>query len=226
MRPGLLQCHCGADLRESKQEIAPPELVGLSEILDARVTKRNTGCITARTCGMPADEMLVCDLENLCRLIVRIATILCLKARPSRTGRSNKEIIESLPEAARVLSGWPVNFHRFCADWHRHVVCSRMASNEFQRSFSWLFTRLYKNLRDSKCQTRFVVRAALAYGVRHWDLSAIHLRQPALRALVLPPRRYGSYRGKAIALEARYGSALAQARTPKGWPRDGDRRPH
>lgn len=194
MRPGLLRCNCGADLTESTQEIAQPALVGLSEILEARVERKSKGCIVARACGMPVDDLLRCDLENLCRIIVRIATILSWRARAKRTPRFNKELIECLPEVGQVFSNWPAHFYRFCEDWHRRVISSAVVSRDFQRNFSWLFVQLYKNLRRSKDQTRFIVHAALAYGVRHWDQCAIQLREPALRALPLPPRRYGSYR--------------------------------
>jgi excisionase family DNA binding protein len=191
-RPGLLVCKCGADLRATRTMPATRELVALMEILDAKVSGKNAGFIVATTCGMPIDELMACDLDVLCKVIVMLAKLISWMESHRRTPRSGAEVSERLPEVARVLSAWPFNYSRFCADWHRNSVSRGSKTRIFQTNFHWLFVRLYKNLKARKRQTRFLIREAIAYAVQRWDRSPVRVSDRTVPSFLLR-RRYGSY---------------------------------
>lgn len=191
-RPGLLTCSCGADLSAGEMDFAPPHLVALMEILLTKVSGNRECLQSAYTCGIPVEELLACELSVLCKVIVTLATLLAWQASGVRTPQKLSDVARFVPEAARVLSHWPLNFHKFCGKWHANPV-SRQASRSFQVHFSWLFVRLYKNLKVKKRQTLFLIQAALSYGMRNWSVSPVSVKGVEAKLLMLPPPRYGSY---------------------------------
>lgn len=114
-RPGLLICKCGAKLKTTGTQLAPRALVGLCEILEAKVHGQGRGFIVATACGFPVYELMACDLAILCKIIVTLAKLLLWLDATDRKPRCLEEISDRLPEVAQILSDWPLNFTRFCS---------------------------------------------------------------------------------------------------------------
>lgn len=190
-RPGLLTCKCGAKFRTAATPLAPKALVGLCEILEAKVHGRGRGFVVATACGFPVSELMTCDLAILCKIVVTLAKLLLWLDAADRKPRRLEEISDRLPEVASILSDWPLNFGRFCSKWHKHLPAKRKHLS-FQSNFKWLFVYLYKNLRHKRSQLLFMAKAALNYAGQRWDGTAVKARDSQLRP-ALENRRYGSY---------------------------------
>lgn len=190
-RTALQMCDCGADLRTAKLLCAPRELVGLCEILRAKVSGIDHAIVAAVECGFPIKELLACDLAVLCKIIMILAKVLLWSESSVQRPRSEKDIDNRLPEVARILSDWPVQFVRFCRRWHENLSANRKILC-FQNNFRWLYTHLYKNLRRKKEQLLFMAREGLVYAGQHWDGSPVKVKDASLRP-ALANRRFGSF---------------------------------
>lgn len=197
-RPGLLICKCGADLREMRGQPAQTELVGLMEVIVAKTSNEHS-LPSAYAVGLPVEHLLRCDLAVLCRLIVGISTVHAWQTTRKRTPMSATDVAKYIPDAARSLSCWPLNFYSLCKLWHSKSQ-GMGNSKYFQIQFSWLFITLYKNLKERKQQTLFLIEAALNYGLRAWDVSPIRIKGEAAKIESLPPRRFGTYTDVAAAI--------------------------
>jgi hypothetical protein len=143
----------------------------------------------AEACGLPVQQLLACDLSIFCKLLTNLSKLLLWLGAGARKPRRHEDIVERLPQVAQILSQWPLNFRQLCASWHTH---SGSAGAFFQTKFKWLFVYLYKNLRQQKHQTRFLLEQALAYAAQRWQGNPVKVTEPQLRR-ALAHRRYGSH---------------------------------
>lgn len=200
-RANLGICRCGHDLLSSRTEPAPTELLGLMEVLWAKVHRDRASLCAANAAGLPAPQLLEMDLDVICRVIVTMASVFLEMTDSRKQPRSHAKVSECIPLVAEALSSWPWKFHRFLAVYLTKTRSSKAASiGVFQQRFSWLFTRLYKNLKAKGRQVRFLLREGLCFGYRTWDRHPIRLRELGLRGLSLPPKRYGSFSEAAVVL--------------------------
>lgn len=201
-RARLSSCRCGHSFADMESESAPPELLGLMEVLWAKTYGDEGALCVARAIGLPVEELLNMDLDLICRTVVTLASVVIEMEDATRQPRSNAKVVSRISYVARALSSWPRRFQVFC--WHymrRTELPKRMGYGVFQIDFSWLYVRLYKNLKSRKKQTLFLAKEGLVFGLQVWDGHPIRLRDPILQRLPLPPRRYGSFRDAAERLK-------------------------
>lgn len=190
-RPGVSVCRCGADLRKSQATPAAPEVIGFSEILHALAARDRSGLMQSRELGMPVENLLQMDLDVFVRVAVTIANVFQAMAHRRRTMRRYTEVVDALPKAAQALTNWPLRFQQLCRAW-ADIPTKRARDDGFQTKFTWLFTRLHKNLHHRGVQTKFMLEAALAYGTRRWDTRPIVIKNTGVETARLPHPRYGS----------------------------------
>lgn len=105
-RPGLLQCKCGADLRESSRSEANEAVLALMEVLRAKLhgDLPSPWAQSSTPCG----ALAALSLRELVALIRQLGSFALLAESGSSTG-SDEAIVKA---AAESLSEWPRRFHQ------------------------------------------------------------------------------------------------------------------
>lgn len=191
LRPGVSTCSCGADIRRASTAPAALHVVGFCEILHAMVTKDTSRILQARLVGMPVENLLTMDLDVFVRVAVTIANVFQAISEWRPTPRPYSQLVDAIPDAAEVLTDWPLRFESLCARWHENPSM-RSRDDGFQSRFSWLFVRLHKNLKSRSAQTTFMLEAACSYGTRRWENRPIRIKNKHLSPMELPEPRFGS----------------------------------
>lgn len=105
-RPGLLQCKCGADLREAVRPGASDAVVALMEVLRAKLH----GEVPSRSApgSLPSGALTMLSLKELIVLVRQLGSLALLAATGSSEG-SDEAIVQA---AAESLAEWPMRFHQ------------------------------------------------------------------------------------------------------------------
>jgi len=219
IRPNLFTCRCGADFREAKTVPASDELVGVMELLHAKIVQDRRGLNCALTLKFPCDEIMSTDVDVFCKILVQLTVVHLQMTLGLRPRGRDLRIAVHLPKTALVFSDWPQRFQDLCGEWR--AFCDREPEKVknvpkwiFQGFYGWIFVRLYKNLRDRSIQTLFLAKAALEYGIQTWDRSPIQLRGRTVKSLDLPNPNFVSVNRAAQIFGIR--PMLMQIRVAKG----------
>lgn len=105
-RPGLLQCKCGADLREAAPSEASNAVLDLMEVLRAKLHGDRTS--PSAPGSLPCGALATLSLRELVALIRQLGCFALLAASGSTTG-GDEAIVQA---AAESLAEWPRRFHQ------------------------------------------------------------------------------------------------------------------
>lgn len=105
-RPGLLQCKCGADLREAVRPGASDAVVGLMEVLRSKLHGELPSSSAPGL--LPSGVLAMLSLKELVALVRQLGSFALLAASGSSEG-SDEAIVEA---AAESLAEWPRQFHQ------------------------------------------------------------------------------------------------------------------
>lgn len=195
-RPGCSVCHCGSDIRSAPVVLAPPSLVGFCEILHTLVTGRDDTVLQAHHLGMPVDSLLGMDLNVYLRVAVVMANVLHSMEEIHVGNRPDAQVEEKLPEVGNAFCDWPNNFRALCRRWATHPTKKSISGN-FQTHFSWLFSRLHKNLKERREQTAFMLKEAFVYRANADSLGVFRVKKAWIDSSQIPTTKNGSARDAA-----------------------------
>lgn len=105
-RPGLLQCKCGADLREAVRPGASDAVVALMEMLRAKLHGELPSLSASGS--LPSGALAMLSLKELVALVRQLGSFALLAASRNSEG-SDEAIVEA---AAESLAEWPKRFHQ------------------------------------------------------------------------------------------------------------------
>ncbi len=105
-RPGILQCKCGADLREAVRPDASDAVVALMEVLRAKL--HGEPPLLSAPGSPPSAALAMLSLKELIALVRQLGSFALLAASGSSEG-SDEAIVEA---AAESLAEWPKRFHQ------------------------------------------------------------------------------------------------------------------
>lgn len=105
-RPGLLQCQCGADLREAVRPGASDAVVALMEVLRAKLHGEVPSLSAPGS--LPSGALTMLSLKELIALVRQLGSFALLAATGSSEG-GDEAIVEA---AAESLAEWPMRFHQ------------------------------------------------------------------------------------------------------------------
>lgn len=161
-RPGLITCHCGADVSRGDATPACQELYALMDSLRACVLGMKPLPTNAR--NLPKQQLASMELRSLLSVIRTFGQI-----RLRLDGNSEKASDRALvTAAAEVLSEWPVNLFRLLRE--EGMRSTNVGEGGFRSQFASLYSALFKNkaIRNPD-DVDFIRSAFLEFVTRRWD---------------------------------------------------------
>lgn len=190
-RGSLFMCDCGKDFCDEPTELAPDELIAMSEILAAKLGSECELAV-AEKARFPIRNMLAMDLDVICKTMVQIAVVQLTQEIGARPNFKSADVSRCLPFVAKTFSNWPENFNLLCGNWRAFCEQREHCSSVFQICFEWMFTNIHKNLRERATQTLFMIEAALCYGLETWNKAPVNTRSSLYSGMKLPEPRFVS----------------------------------
>jgi hypothetical protein len=162
LRPGQLECACGATFEQADGPILSESEVTLLNIIRSKILALPVP--TADSTKIPAAELFALSLRSLLFLMRTLARF-HLKVDTTRSCGDPRRIVEA---AAHVLSSYPVNFHKLLwlvGTQHGRKRSGGFASGRFGSMYRALFQR---SAGDPPQSTDFLGRAFLDFAMNQW----------------------------------------------------------
>lgn len=166
IRPGLLECTCGASLAEADLAPADPALAELMAIVHARLHERSNGNFVSNA-GLPAPQLMSMTFSSLIRMIAGLG-------RQALLHDQNSYLNGSLApgKTATILSDWPNNYHRFLSELGGVLMQERPDAMGLRKQFGRFYTAMFKN-RVFSAEAGFLRDEFIRFGHEHWGRAYI-----------------------------------------------------
>jgi TniQ len=169
MRPGQLECSCGAMLGRVDGPTLPDNEAELLDIIRCKVLRLPVS--PESSTGMPISELSALSLAGLLSLMRTLAKFhLQLKSRQQLDDPHTV-----VTAAAHVLRSFPDNFHKLLWTIGEQSVskqCSRSVKSQFSDIYFAIF---YRFRAGDPPETRdFLASAFLDFAINHWRRGVIH----------------------------------------------------
>ena len=161
LRPGLLTCRCGTDLRESPSEGATSATVTLMRIIEATV--HGIAFAGPDAAGFPVPRLSAMPLRSLLGLI---ATLAMLKAR------SSENVYDRIAVAADAFADWPHGFFAYLQRIGNDLRIHTAPHVGLRARFGTLYASLFKKQPPMK-GTDFLRAAFIEFGRAEWGQSTV-----------------------------------------------------
>ena len=177
-RPKLLECRCGADLRNHPVEPAEDHVLEMLSVLAAKALKQE--CPTVSAYGLPMANLAAMSLRAL---LLTVASLGRLRLENLRLSAHALEL--SVGHAASALSQWPEGFRALLRE--TSAEANQGTALNFKRAFRGLYERLFQRGLPLP-EVVFVRRAFVEFGVDEWTNG--HVDPRLLRGISTEGRRY------------------------------------
>jgi len=182
-RPKLLECSCGADLRNLPAEPVEEHVLELQAVLAAKALKQE--CSSESAYGLPMADLAAMSLRTLLSTVAGLGT---QKLENLEMGINVLELM--VGHAADALSQWPEGFRTLLRE--TGAVAKQRNPNttlSFRKAFGGLYDGLVKRTRPSK-EVEFLRKAFVEFGVDEWTDGYVDPR--LLRGISTDGRRFQS----------------------------------
>ena len=166
IRPGLLECICGASLADADLAPADPALAELMAIVHARLHERSNGNFVSNA-GLPAPQLMSMTFSSLIRMIAGLG-------RQALLHDQNSDLNRSLApgKTAAILSDWPNNYHRFLSEIGGVLMQERPDAMGLRKQFGRFYSAMFKN-RVFSAEAGFLRDEFIRFGHEHWGKAYI-----------------------------------------------------
>lgn len=181
-RPKLLECRCGADLRELPTEPVEDHVLELQAVLEATALRRE--CPSVSACGLPMADLAAMSLRTLLTIIAGLGA-----QSLKNLGRAVNSL-ELVEHAAGALSRWPMGFRALLRETGAAASQRKQdTALNFRKAFGNLYDGLVKRRLPSQ-EVEFLRKAIVEFGVDEWTEGYVDRR--LLRGVSTAGRRHQS----------------------------------
>lgn len=166
LRPGLLTCRCGADLRAAKTESVDEVVAEFMRVLRNKVHGKPLTS-EANPYGFPPEHLEGVPLLHLIRLALVLG-----KHQLLNEGVTSEDHGETFMAAAHVLQQWPHGYHQFLRSSGERFRREGAEGSGMRQQFEPLYGSLFKG-RSWSGHARFLREEFVNFGALHWGHAVV-----------------------------------------------------
>jgi len=168
-RSKVVQCKCGADLRNQPISPASPPLCKIMEVMRHLVYR------DALLSPFPETmrHLAHLDIRRLCKLLWVMSGALHQRQGGESLPKSRRRYLAELERIARAFEHWPSGFQVFLEEMYAAELDAATRLPRFRQLFSWLTIRLIKNDGVDDEVYAFLEEQVYRFGARYWTRGAM-----------------------------------------------------